>query len=185
MRRLRARRACRCAAANPPPRALASGGEGRRRSAGVGGHRDFEAPHPRPLPTASRGEGSRWLTSGSTRDIKMRGARRDSAAAIASAQASGVWKFGTPACASIASACGASGTRKAAIGFPAPALSMIGCTVEIGIERAPTSRPRRARDRIPARRSDVERGLHDLVARAGEREIDQARGRHRRCRSLP
>ena len=58
--------------------------------------------------------------------------RRRSAAAIASAQASGVWKFGTPAAASRASASGASGTRNAAIGFAAPALSMIGLTARSG-----------------------------------------------------
>ncbi len=108
-----------------------------------------------------------------------RGARRDSAAAIASAQASGVRKPGTPACASIASACGASGTRKAASGFPAPALSMIGCTVVFGM------RARRRADggehEIEFRRCqhDVERCLHGVVARARDREIDQTRGLHR------
>ena len=60
------------------------------------------------------------------------GARRCSAAAIASAQASGVWKFGTPAAASRASASGASGTRNAAIGLAASALSMIGLTARSG-----------------------------------------------------
>jgi hypothetical protein len=54
---------------------------------------------------------------------------------MASAQASGVRKPGTPASASIASARGASGTRKAASGRPAPALSMIGRTVDSGCAR--------------------------------------------------
>ncbi len=64
------------------------------------------------------------------------GARRASAAAMASAQASGVRKFGTPARLSAASASGASGARNAASGLPAPALSMIGRTVFSGCARA-------------------------------------------------
>ena len=57
---------------------------------------------------------------------------RPSAAAIASAQASGVWKFGTPASDNRFSASGASGTRNAAIGFREPALSTIGFTARSG-----------------------------------------------------
>ena len=55
---------------------------------------------------------------------------------MASAQASGVRKLGTPASLSIASASGASGTRQAAIGFAAPALSTIGLTASSGWNRA-------------------------------------------------
>ena len=55
---------------------------------------------------------------------------------MASAHASGVRKFGTPARLSIANACGASGTRNAASGLAAPALSMMGRTVVSGCERA-------------------------------------------------
>ena len=61
-----------------------------------------------------------------------RGARRRSAAAMASAQASGVRKFGTPAAREPRQRSGASGTRNAAIGLPAPALSMIGLTASSG-----------------------------------------------------
>ena len=61
-----------------------------------------------------------------------RGSRRPNAAAIASAQASGVWKFGTPAADNRFNASGASGTRNAAIGVFDPALSMIGFTARSG-----------------------------------------------------
>jgi hypothetical protein len=61
-----------------------------------------------------------------------RGGCRDSAAAMASAHASGVRKFGTPARLSIANASGASGTMNAASGLAAPALSMMGRTVVSG-----------------------------------------------------
>jgi hypothetical protein len=47
-----------------------------------------------------------------------------------------VRKHGTPAAASCASASGASGTRNAAIGFDASALSMIGLTASSGWKRA-------------------------------------------------
>ena len=105
------------------------------------------------------------------------GACRCNAAATASAQASGVWKLGTPAAASRASASGASGTRNAAIGFCGAGAVDDRLDREIGIE------PRRGadhdHDQIELRRGGqhVERALHHLVLRAGEREIDDPRRR--------
>ena len=85
------------------------------------------------------------------------GVRRASAAAIASAQASGVRKFGTPARLSAANASGASGARNAASGFPAPALSMIGRTVISGCARAdePTTASTRSNSGAASRMSSV------------------------------
>ena len=104
-----------------------------------------------------------------------RGARRDSAAAIASAQASGVWKFGTPARPSMASASGASGTRNAASGLPAPAHSMIGRTVTSGLRARRRAEHRQHEIEFGRGQQDVERRLHGVVARARDREIDQPR----------
>src|SRR5689334_5776932 len=64
------------------------------------------------------------------------GARRENAAAIASAHASGVRKHGTPAFVSASSASGASGTRKAASGLAALRESMMGRTASSGWKRA-------------------------------------------------
>ena len=55
---------------------------------------------------------------------------------------------------SAANASGASGARKAASGFPAPALSMIGRTVMSGCAARGRADDRRARDRIPARQAE-------------------------------
>ena len=84
-----------------------------------------------------------------------RGGRRDKAAAIASAQASGVRKLGTPARPSMSSAAGASGTRNAASGLPAPALSMSGRTVASGWTRAdePTTASTRSNSGAASRMS--------------------------------
>ena len=82
-------------------------------------------------------DGDALLAAGAAvRAGSCRGGCRDNAAAMASAQASGVRKFGTPALLSIANACGASGTRNAASGLSAPALSMMGRTVISGCDRA-------------------------------------------------
>ncbi len=95
---------------------------------------------------------------GAVRATICRGARRDSAAAIASAQASGVRKLGTPARLSAASASGASGTMNVASGLPAPALSMTGRTVASGCARAdePTTASTRSNSGAVSRMSSVD-----------------------------
>ena len=77
---------------------------------------------------------------------------------MASAQASGVRKFGTPARLSAANASGASGAMNAASGLPASALSMIGRTVCSGCARAdePMTASTRSNSGADSRMSSVD-----------------------------
>ena len=72
---------------------------------------------------------------------------------------------------------GASGTRNAASGLPAPALSMIGCTASSGMEPRRRADDREHKIEFRRRQQNVERRPSCLVAGAGDREIDQARRR--------
>ena len=80
-----------------------------------------------------------------------------------------------PAAASCASAAGASGTRYAASGWCALALSIIGLTDFSGCERAEEPITATTRSNSGALSEDVERALHRLVVRARDGEIDDAR----------